>query len=220
MHNLFLIHVHLMTWAKGVRVSRRHLHNLFLWVVSFYYRLWFEGEYSVTLVYRVLFCFVLFCFACFFVFLFVCCCFLFLFFVCLILLLLWLLVFLFFFAGICPSEACQCSTADVSCMAALSPYNGNRWTDVRSTIGFCYLSLLLFLQAHRKLACALQLTYLVSFSPYNGKRRMLVRSSLHPSFWRRRSLSLASPLSCSKVCPFCCWIEACSHHRTALWSRS
>ena len=147
-------------------------------------------------------CFVLFClFFCFFV----CLLLFFVFVFCLFDFVVVVVVsFLLFFAGICPSEACQCSTADVSCMAALSPYNGNRWTDVRSTIGFCYLSLLLFLQAHRKLACALQLTYLVSFSPYNGKRRMLVRSSLHPSFWRRRSLSLASRLSCSKVCPFCC----------------
>ena len=30
MHDIFLMHVCLMTWAKGVRVSRRHLHIFFL----------------------------------------------------------------------------------------------------------------------------------------------------------------------------------------------
>ena len=37
---LFLIHVYLTTWAKGVRVSRRHLHKFVLTV--FYYRLRLE----------------------------------------------------------------------------------------------------------------------------------------------------------------------------------
>ena len=54
MHDTFLIYVYLMTWAKGVPVSRRHLHYFF---IIFYCRLRFEITctwrwiYSVTLVY-------------------------------------------------------------------------------------------------------------------------------------------------------------------------
>ena len=89
MHDIFLIHVYLMTWATGLRVSRRHMHDfsfLFFWLTSFSIccdskRCVLEGEYSVTLVYW---------FFCLFVFVCLCVC-----------------------RGICPTRAGLCSAADV-----------------------------------------------------------------------------------------------------------